>query len=122
MDKSALLPWLWVFLGGGAGSVVRFGLGRWCASVASFPVATLAANVVAALVIGVLWTSGKSSLPVSTTWLLLAVGFCGGLSTFSTFSLETFQLMQQGHYAMAILNVVLSVLLSLSAVWFISRL
>jgi CrcB protein len=50
-------------------------------------------------------------------YLFLATGFCGGLSTFSTFSLETVQLMQQGQWTFALSNVALSMLAGIFAVW-----
>lgn len=53
--------------------------------------------------------------------LFLAVGFCGGFSTFSAFSLETVQLIKEGHAGMALLNVLISVIAGMSVVWVISQ-
>lgn len=110
------MKWLLVFLGGGAGSVVRYALGLGAERLSlSLPWATFTANVVAALFIGLLAAqSGKSNAIV---WPLLATGFCGGLSTFSTFSHQTIELMQQGQTLAAILNIALSVACCLGAVW-----
>lgn len=98
-----------VFLGGGIGAVSRYGLGIVFKSLGKgFPWATLVANIVACLLIGALFAANVRTLNKSL-WLLLAVGFCGGLSTFSAFSLETVELFQQSDYRNAILNIVISV-------------
>jgi CrcB protein len=115
------MKWLAVFVGGGLGSVLRFGLGIVISPVAGlFPWATLIANALAAAIIGWLFTShlkeGNELL-----WQLAAIGFCGGLSTFSTFSMETVQLMKTGHTALAMTNMVLSVLLSVVLFYFIAQ-
>ncbi len=115
------MNWLLIFLGGGLGSVARFGISIALKNLSGeFPIATLLSNVVAALLIGVLYFLGmKSNNPVH--WPLFAIGFCGGLSTFSAFSLETFQLFKMGQFSYASLNIALSILLCIFAVWFISR-
>jgi CrcB protein len=108
---------LLVFIGGGLGSLLRYGLGMSFQSLASpFPWATLCANCIAAVLIGVLHAQGVkfSSAPV---WFFAAVGFCGGLSTFSTFSLETIQLLKLGQFQWAVINVLVSVALSLGLVF-----
>lgn len=97
------LPWLLVFLGGGAGSIARYALsvglgpigGRW-------PLATLAANALACLILG--WVLAATPASDTRRWLL-ATGFCGGFSTFSTFTAETTRLMQNGQTGAALLNV-----------------
>lgn len=97
---------LLVFLGGGLGSVCRYGLGIWAQPWQSrFPVATLAANGLACVVLGaVLGLHLGGQIP--ERWrLLLATGFCGGFSTFSTFTAETWQLTQSGQTSAALLNV-----------------
>lgn len=114
------MKWIYVFLGGGLGSVCRFALSGLFASAASlFPWATLAANALAAALIGWLFASGVKS-ENELYWQLAAVGFCGGLSTFSTFSLETIQLMRSGNQALAWLYIALSITLSLVLFYWIS--
>lgn len=104
------MNWLMVFFGGGVGAVSRYGLGVVFKGLGKgFPWATLVANVVACLLIGALFAANVRSMNKSL-WLLLAVGFCGGLSTFSAFSLETVELFQQSDYRNAMLNVLISVI------------
>ncbi|RYF58321.1 MAG: fluoride efflux transporter CrcB [Cytophagaceae bacterium] len=102
-----------VFLGGGLGSVLRFSLGKvipvsWLGT--SFPVSILTVNVLASAVLGavVSWVAGR---PEAEPWrLLLGVGVCGGLSTFSSFSQDNLMLLQQGRAGAALLNIILNVL------------
>jgi len=111
------MKFLMVFIGGGLGSVMRYGTALLfqCYDL-KFPCATLVANTLAAMIIGVLYAL-DIKLTQSTWWLLGAVGFCGGLSTFSTFGLETVQLYQQGQATYALLNVVLSLLLGIVLIY-----
>ena len=107
-----------VFAGGGAGSVVRYALGMGVNRLveSTFPYGTLVVNIIACLVLGtVVAMADDRQLLGSSTRLLMAVGFCGGFSTFSTYSLETIQLLQRGQYSTAMLYVVSSVVLCLGA-------
>lgn len=97
------------FIGGGLGSVLRFAISKMVSSFQELPLATFVANLLACIIMGVsLYVMSKSEY--SEWWrVLILIGFCGGLSTFSTFSMENFGLMQQGQWLSLILNVVLSV-------------
>lgn len=88
---------VWIALGGAAGSLLRFGFGRWLNSPA-FPYGTLAVNIIGSFLIGLLWAffSKQSAEPAR---LFLITGFCGGFTTFSAFSLEGLQMLQQGRVA-----------------------
>ena len=107
--------WLCVALGSAAGGVARWLVSSALARPgADWPAGTLAVNVAGSLVIGVL-ARRLLGPDVGLAWLLLATGFCGGFTTFSTFSLETMRLVQDGKAGRAMLYVVASVGLSLGA-------
>ncbi len=110
---------LLVFLGGGLGSAVRYGIARYIALYAwSFPLATLLANIAACFILGVIvGLADGRQLMTAQTRLFWAVGFCGGFSTFSTFSHETLQLITTGSQWSSALYVVGSVVLCLMAVF-----
>jgi len=111
------VSYLAVFLGGGFGSLARYGLARWAIDAGREILwGTLAANVLACLLLGYLAYGASQETYSPTTRLLLATGFCGGFSTFSTFSLEAFSLLQSGRIGLALLYVGLSILLGLAAV------
>lgn len=110
---------LWVGLGGFAGSVLRYGVGIGIAALVSmrgggmrFPVATLAVNVVGSLLIGMLLRYVEQG---SAQHLLGVVGFCGGFTTFSTFSLESVRLLREGHTSTALLYIGISLVLCIGA-------
>jgi len=105
------MEYLAIFIGGGTGSLVRFGISKWLGTTESgFPIGTFAANILACLVLGIAFNylAEKSSIHVAHKSLVL-IGFCGGFSTFSTFSNETLLLIQGGEWGMALLYIALSV-------------
>ncbi len=107
-----------VFIGSGLGGLTRFGLGRWIDARHSqhFPVGTFVVNVLACFILGlVIGLADQKQMLSPTARLFLAVGFCGGFSTFSTFSSETLTLFQQGHNTSLILYTLGSILLCLAA-------
>ena len=112
-----------VAVGGAVGSVGRWGLGLALSSLLpGLPSGTFVANVLAGLVIGVVSGANSVSPLPEPARLLLAVGLCGGLSTFSTFSSETFQLLEAGNGLAAAANVAANVATCLVAVWAGTRL
>ena len=113
-----------VFLGGGIGSIARFGISEIVKSnfKSSFPIATLCANVLSCLVLALmvgLFTGKMEMNPAIKT--LIVVGFCGGFSTFSTFSFETVELMRSGNMMFAIANILISVTVCVALVYFLSK-
>lgn len=99
-----------VFIGGGTGS-----LGRWLLSMRLnpthqlIPIGTLTANLVGAFIIGLGLAWFNRMTHIDPVWkVLLTTGFCGGLTTFSTFSAEVVFLLQEGRINWALLNVALN--------------
>ena len=121
-EKSMLLTYSLVALGGAIGSVARF----WCSGFVAnalgqtFPWGTLVVNVVGSFVIGFIGTltgpDGHLFVP-SDARTFVMVGVCGGYTTFSSFSLQTLSLIQDGEWLQAGWNVVLSVILCMISVW-----
>lgn len=120
MIQSALM----VFIGGGLGSVSRWLLTllahRFYTGV--FPLGTLLSNVVssAILAFGVFYFMQKTDMHTSLR-LLLLTGFCGGFSTFSTFSFENVELMKTGNYTIALLNILLSLAICFALMYVILK-
>lgn len=105
--------WLAVFLGGGLGSVTRFAITRGFLMLdvrGAFPWATFTANMVSTALLALLVLRWQADLAGrDAVKAFLAVGFCGGFSTFSTFSYENFLLLREGLYTQAVLNALVSV-------------
>ena len=116
-----------IFLGGGLGSVARWIVGGGISKLASLsgsviagPLGILAANILATLILAILlFTQGPKFTANSESILfpLLSIGFCGGFSTFSTFSLDTFKLIQEGNFTWGVLNILVSVLTCIAVAW-----
>ena len=104
-----------VMIGGALGSVARYGLGR-CLN-AAWPYGTFAANVLGGLLMGlVMGFILRNPVESERLRLLLATGVLGGFTTFSSFSLETVQMLERRDYGSALLYAGLSVVLSVCAV------
>jgi CrcB protein len=102
------------------GGLTRFYLSGWVYSLLgrSFPYGTFAVNVIGAYLIGLIMETGMRSTLISDTVRLgLTVGFLGGLTTFSTFSYETFVLLEDGRFLTAFANVCASVVVCLLFTW-----
>ena len=117
-----MLTYIWVSLGGAIGSAARF----WISGIVAerygqtFPYGTLAVNITGSFVIGLFAALTDSD----GRWLLspsfrqfFMIGVCGGYTTFSSFSLQTLALAQDGEWFRAVANSLASVTLCLVAVW-----
>jgi len=117
--------WSAVFIGGGLGSICRYAISLLVikSDAASLPWATLIANVLSCVVMGlvIFYLDGRFELQL---WqrLFLLVGFCGGFSTFSTFSLENHALLRAGQTGYLIANIAVSVVLCLGVFYVMSQL
>ena len=115
---------LLVFLGGGLGSLARYGISKIVMAnfQTNFPLATFLANSISCIILAitVFYFQPKYSIDNSTK-LFIASGVCGGFSTFSTFSFETFELFKTGYTLLAVANILLSMLVCLGLIYFISR-
>ncbi|MBF0620120.1 MAG: fluoride efflux transporter CrcB [Candidatus Omnitrophica bacterium] len=96
-----------IFTGGGLGALVRYFLSSFLQR-GIFPVGTVAVNLIGCLCIGALWALHERCSFAPEARLFLFVGILGGFTTFSSFSLETFNLVRAGDWRLAILNVVIS--------------
>lgn len=102
--------WLAVALGGAIGSLGRAGFSVWIPSVGAFPLPTLAVNLLGSLAIGLMWAT-FTRMDASSMWSAFVItGVLGGFTTFSSFSLETLQLFEQGAWQTALLYLALSLL------------
>ena len=104
-----LMQLVYVALGGAVGSVLRALIGR----AVAFPFGTLSVNVVGSFLIGLVWAAGVGKAPILHPFLML--GVLGGFTTFSTFSLDVLRLIQDAQHGSAILYVLASVILSITA-------
>jgi len=117
--------WLAVFLGGGLGSVLRFGVSRvvlLLAPRAVFPLATLVSNLLATALLAFVVLRMNDQLPGRDPLkAFVVVGICGGFSTFSTFSYENFLLMREQHYGLVAANILISVVAGVAVIHLIAR-
>jgi len=115
-----------VFIGGGTGSVLRWLLGmRLNPMHHAIPIGTLTANLLGAFIIGAGLAWFNRMTDIDPMWkLLITTGFCGGLTTFSTFSAEVVFLLQDGRFGWALMNVAINLLgsfaMTAAAMWIFS--
>lgn len=110
-----------IALGGSVGALLRYGVSNWVHSFVArdFPYGTLIVNVSGSLIMGVLYVVLVERLALGVEWrAVFLIGVLGAYTTFSSFSMETLLLFENGEHMKALANVVLSVSLCLVAVWF----
>lgn len=116
MDRNILL----VGFGGFIGSIARYLVAVLFAGqfTSSFPLATFVVNIAGCFLIGVLFALSDRGNILSPDWrIFLTTGFCGGFTTFSTFSYESIRLIQDGEFFYLALNVILSILVGFAATY-----
>lgn len=110
---------LLVFIGGGFGSVLRYLIGKWLNNAENgIPYGTFAANIVGSLLIGlILGLALKNNTLTQNHTLLLATGFCGGFTTFSTFAYENHVFLKSGDFTSFALYTIASFVIGFLAVF-----
>ncbi|MEV0148351.1 MULTISPECIES: fluoride efflux transporter CrcB [unclassified Nonomuraea] len=113
------MNWLLVLLGGAVGAPLRYLIDRAVQARHDtvFPWGTFAANMIGSLVLGALTGAVLAGAAGGDVRLLVGTGFCGALTTYSTFSYETLRLAETGARLLAAANVVASVVAGLGAVY-----
>jgi fluoride exporter len=113
-----MLNILAIFIGGGLGSLSRYGVAILLRAYSlDFPLATLLVNIIGSFILGftiaLFWNKAHFH---NTVKLAITVGFCGGLTTFSTFSWETFDLIKNGEFVLAVIYALISVITCILAI------
>lgn len=115
-----MITYLAIAIGGAAGACLRYAANEFALNVLGkgFPFGTLLVNILGSFVLGVLYALLSSGVLAISPWrALLTIGFLGAFTTFSTFSLDTVLLLQQGDWLKAFANVFFNVLLCLILAW-----
>jgi len=115
-----MINYVAIFIGGGLGSLCRYGISKFSTSFfdGNFPLGTFISNTLSCGVLAFSVIMFANKVDANTALkLFLITGFCGGFSTFSTFSIETFELLKSGNYLIAILNILISVIVGVGLIY-----
>ena len=115
-----MISYLLVSLGAAIGGGLRFGIAMFTYKLlpVTFPYGTLIVNVIGSFLIGIImFYLGPKELITPRLMLFLTVGFCGGFTTFSTFSYKTFSLFRDSQFILAGLNIIFNVLVCLTGIY-----
>jgi CrcB protein len=116
-----------VFVGGGLGSLARYGIAASLGMLTeklkvNFPLATFTSNLLSCTILAVTIAVLSNKADISPGWkILIITGFCGGFSTFSAFSYETVDLMRSGYLLTALLNIAISISVCFSLIYLITK-
>lgn len=120
MKEGILIKYLIVFIGAGIGGGFRY----WLTSLVQkyyppyFPIGTLVVNLIGSFILGLMiFGLDEKELISPSVKLFIGIGFCGGFTTFSSFSFETFNLIRDAEFLFAGLNIIANVLLTLFGVY-----
>lgn len=109
-----------IAIGGAIGACLRFAIGEWMLHLfgRAFPFGTLLVNILGSFVIGLLYGLLITEQIAPNPWrIFIGIGVLGAFTTFSTFSMDTVLLLQQGEWQKAMANVVLNLVLCLTLAW-----
>ena len=113
------MAYLWISLGAVVGASARYFLSDYIAKSfgSSFPYGTLLVNISGSLLLGFFLVLASERIVLDARWrFLIAIGFCGSYTTFSSYAYETFALFEQGRWLLVAWNVIASNLLCLVSV------
>jgi len=112
------MNFLYVFIGGGLGAMARFSVSKiFNSNPDGFPYATFIANFISCIILGYLLSKLIDKELSTNLQLLLITGFCGGFSTFSTFSAESFKLIQNNQPGLAVVYIAASVMFCIACIY-----